>query len=460
VNPKKKSCQQAAFKTSLKPVTDKENQMSTNVLPFIPAQFPQEAVVVSNGNHRASIAATRTDRRFEEVERLPFDLSVVEEEGVFINVDAVGFGILDRRLDWQALGVELPENTDVAFTPPRCGLLPNRYRRPLLTPVSQAHAALHKYSYQFRLTETLFETPAYRWVPWRAFTEFESTFNQTCDNLNEARQKVLDQYDEIRREVIATFKQVAADSAQRLEATCATVPADFEDRIINSLLSAFPSKDELRQKLTLRFKVGVILLGSEVLREQRLACEERRRIEQVEGERRIEHLRATVTEQAMREQMWAEQESLRLKVAAEEDERRREAEVKERIRQMKLDAAREKLEETLSPLQEGAAQLRAQIYESAVAMQEALQKHDFLPGATAKKARNLAQWFRLMNFQTDAELEQLLGDLEKLSTKPAGKNKRRSSNAAVKAVLDDIVQLCYRTAHEIGQPNRLAALEF
>ncbi|MEP7338493.1 MAG: hypothetical protein ABI977_12215 [Acidobacteriota bacterium] len=433
--------------------------MSTNVLPFTPAQFPQEAIIVSNGNHRASVAASRTDRRVEEVERLPFDLSILEEEGVFINVDATGFGILDRRLDWQALGVELPENTDVAFTPPRCGLLPNRFRRPLLTPVSQAHAALHKFSYQFRLTETLFETPAYRWVPWRAFTEFESAFDKACDNLNEARQEVLDQYDEIRQEVIATFRQVAADSAQRLEATGAIVSEDFHDRVISSVLNAFPTEDELRQQLKLKFQVGVILLGSEMLREQRIACEERRRIEQVEDRRRVERLRVNAAESAIQQQIWVEQESVRLKLVAEEEDHKRETEVKERIRQMKLDAAREKLQEMLSPLQEGAAQLRVQIYESAVVMQESLQKHDFLPGATAKKARNLAQWFRLMNFQTDRELEQLLSDLERLAAKPIGKNKRPTSNAAVKEVLDDIVQLCYRDAHEIGQPNRLAALE-
>jgi hypothetical protein len=30
-------------------------------------------------------------------------------------------------------------------------LLPNRFRRPLLTPVSQAHAALRKYSYHERV---------------------------------------------------------------------------------------------------------------------------------------------------------------------------------------------------------------------------------------------------------------------------------------------------------------------
>jgi len=433
--------------------------MSANVIPFTPAQFPQESIVVSSGNHRAAVAAVRTDRRAEEIERLPFDLSALEEEGVFINVDATGFGILDRRLDWQALGVELPENTDVAFTPPRCGLLPNRFRRPLLTPVSQAHTALRKYSYHFRLTETLFETPAYRWVPWRAFTEFESAFNRACTNLNEARRKVLDQYDEVRQEVIAIFRQVTADSAQRLEATGATVPEDFENRVINSVLNAFPSEAELRSKLTLRFQVGVILLGGEMLREQRLAAEERRRIEQVESERRIEQLRVTAAEREIQQQMWAEQESARLKLAAEEEDRKRESEVKERIRRMKLDAAREKLQETLSPLQEGAAQLRAQIYESAVAMREALEKHDFLPGATAKKARNMTRWFRLMNFQSDAELDQLLNDLERLAAKPAGKNKRRASNAAVREALDNIIELCYRDAHELGQPNRLAALE-
>jgi len=433
--------------------------MSTNVIPFTPAQFPQEAVIVSNGAHRAAVAASRTDRLAEEIERLPFDLSALEEEGAFINVDATGFGILDRRLDWQALGVELPKNTDVAFTPPRCGLLPNRFRRPLLTPVSQAHTALHKYSYHFRLTETLFETPAYRWVPWRAFTEFESAFNKACDNLNEARQKVLDQYDEIRQEVIATFRQVAADSAQRLEATGAIVPEDLQDRVISSVLSAFPTEDELRQKLTLRFQVGVILLGSEMLREQRLAAEERRGAEQAESDRRVERLRVNAEEHSIQQQMWAEQESIRFKLATEEEDHKREAEIKERIRQMKLDAAREKLQETLSPLQEGAAQLRVQIYESAVAMQEALEKHDFLPGATAKKARNLTRWFRLMNFQSDSELDELLGNLERLAAKPNGKNQRRASNAAVSAVLDNIIQLCYRDAHELGQPNRLAALE-
>jgi hypothetical protein len=433
--------------------------MSANVIPFPQAEVLPSIPIVNGGDRRATVAAERTRRDAKEIERLPFDLSVLEEEGLFVNVDATGFGILDRRLDWQALGVELPEKTDVAFRPPRCGLLPNRYRRQILTPVSQAHAALHKYSYRFRLTETLFESPAYRWIPWQAFTEFETVFNNACDNLNKAKQTVLDAYDEIWDEVAVAFNQVAADSVRRLAATNATVPADFEYQLINWALNAFPTRDELRNKLALRFQVGVILLGSEMLREQRMAAEERRLIERAEADRRIDQARAHVEEGIAQRQLWAAEESARRRLEAEESDRRSEAEVKERIRQMKIEAAREKLEEMLSPLQEGAAQLRAQIYESAVTMQEALQKHDFLPGATAKKARNLARWFRLMNFQSDAELEQLLDNLEQLAAKPTKKSKRRASNAAVREALDDIIQLCYRDARELAQPNRLAALE-
>jgi hypothetical protein len=433
--------------------------MDANVIPLAQFQNFQDTTMIQNGDNRASAAAARTGRDARDIERLPFDLSVLENEGLFVNVDATGFGILDRRLDWQALGVELPEDTDVSFRPPRCGLLPNRYRRPLLAPVSQAHSALHKYSYQFRLTETLFESPAYRWVPWQAFTEFETVFNNACDNLRKAKQKVIDAYDEIRDEVVVTFSQVAADSARRLAATNATIPPDFDDRLINWVLNAFPTRDVLQSRLTLRFQVGVLLLGSEMLREQRMAAEERQRIEQIEAGRRIEQARVNAEESDAQRRLWVEEESLRRRLEAEATDNRLEAEVKERIRQMKLVAAREKLQETLSPLKEGAAQLRAQIYESAVAIQEALQKHDFLPGATAKRARNMARWFRLMNFQSDGELEQLLGNLEQLAAKPAEKSKRRASNAEVNEVLEEIVQLCYQDAHELAQPNRLAALE-
>lgn len=42
----------------------------------------------------------------EEVESLPFDLSALETEGIFMNIDTRGFGSLARQLDWKTLGGE------------------------------------------------------------------------------------------------------------------------------------------------------------------------------------------------------------------------------------------------------------------------------------------------------------------------------------------------------------------
>jgi len=89
--------------------------MNTTVIPFTHALDQQNAIIISNGAHRAAVAAEHTKRDVKEIERLPFDLPEFEDEGLFVNVDATGLGILDRRLDWQSLGVELPEGGSQLF---------------------------------------------------------------------------------------------------------------------------------------------------------------------------------------------------------------------------------------------------------------------------------------------------------------------------------------------------------
>ncbi len=412
---------------------------------------------LASAEQRIARAVDRTKVSRQAIERLPFDLSALDEDGIFVNVDASGFGLLDRKIDWQSIGVTLPRDTDVAFRPPRCGVLPSRYRRPLITPASQAHGALHKYSYQFRLTETIFETPAYRWVPWRAFGEFEAAFNEAVAGLDEAKGAVLADYDKIREEVLDTFTRLAIDSAQRLLATGVVVPPDFRERLIGSVLDALPCEHDLRERLTLRYQVGVILLGSEMLSEQRLALEERQRIERAEAGNRLARESEQARAEIVQQDLWTARESARQVVAHEREELAREAAVKERLRNLKLEAAREKLQETLSPLQEGAQQLRAQIYESAQAMHAALVKHGYLPGATMKRARNMAKWFRVMNFSSDEALANLIKELERLAA--GGKRKREAGSGNVRAVLDDIIQLCYADAEAMAAPSRISALE-
>jgi hypothetical protein len=408
-------------------------------------------------NDRAELVAARIGVEPTTIERLPFDLSVLENDGVFLNVDARGFGMLDRRLDWQALGVSLPQGCNVAFRPPRCGLLPDRYRLPILRPASQAHAALHRYSYRFTLAETLFETPAYRWVPWSAFDAFESCFGAAQSALDVAKTAVLESYDAVREEVVESFLQLAADSARRLEATGHFVPAGFQDNVADGVFRAMPSPDDLQNGLVLRYRVGVMLLGGDMLAEQRRAAESRRRLEAVEADLRLTQQQEQAAARLIQDQLWEAEERIRRRLEAEAEERKREAEVKERIRTLKVEAARERLEEAMSPIEEGARQLHAAVYDAAIAMRNGLQKHGTLRGPSVKRAREMARWFRLMNWQSDDELDGLIGELERLAVQPTGKRKR--DPGAVGQVLGDIISLCYDDARSLAEPHRMQALE-
>jgi hypothetical protein len=422
---------------------------------------PQPAPLGSGVNGgaagRVERAAHRTGVDAASVERLPFDLSALEEEGAFINVDASGFGMLDRRLDWQALGLTLPRESGIAFHPARCGLLPDRYRLPLLRPAGRAHTALNRYSFRFTLTETLFETPAYRWVPWRAFESFEKEFDAARAALRAAQEDVLDHYDALREEVLATFVTLADDSARRLEATGQAVPEGFHSAVVQGVLRAMPGPDDIRDRLVLHYRVGVVLLGSEMVEEQRRTREARHRLEAADAAAALDRRRHEAQAHLVQQELWAEQERLRRRLEAEEQERQREAAVKDRLRQLKVEAARERLQDAMSPLEEGAKQLHAAVYEAAAAIRESLQKHEALRGASAKRARELARWFRVMNWRTDDQLDELIAELERLATQPTGKRKRETG--PVDQVLGDIIALTFADARALAEPNRMQALE-
>jgi len=407
---------------------------------------------------RAERAAAQSGTSPAEIERLPFDLSALDEDGVFANVDASGFGVLDRRLDWRALGITLPRQGDFAFRPPRHGLVPDRYRLPLLRPADRAHAALHTYSYRFQLIETVFESAQFRWLPWRAWPAFETAFSAEQVRLAQALDAYEADHTLIREQALDAFGRLAADSARRLEATGQTVPAGFEDALVREVLTALPEPDLLRQRLVLRYRIGVLHLGSEMVAEQRRAAQERRRLEAVEAERRLEAAELDVRHRLVQEQLWSEQERLRRQRQAEDLERQREAAVKERLRQLKLEAARERFQDTLSPLEEGVRQLHATVFEAATALRDSLRKNNALHGSSARKVRDLARWFGAMNWTDDRQLEALIGELQALASRPASKKRKRDPEP-LEGVLTDILALTYDNARAVLEPSRMAALE-
>src|SRR5437588_732899 len=104
---------------------------------------------------------------------------------------------------------------------------------PLITDAGQ-----HRFSYRFRLVETVLESTAYRWIPWRAWPPFEQAFEAAQSQLRTALSQYQADYSAIRESVVGTFAELAADSARRLQATGQPVAIDFEDTVVREVLAA------------------------------------------------------------------------------------------------------------------------------------------------------------------------------------------------------------------------------
>jgi hypothetical protein len=431
-----------------KPVMTEEKLPET--IPPPSSENNPNALAVSNILDRLKTkkedAAVNLGISANEVETMPFDLSALETEGIFLNIDCRGFSTLERQIEWKSLGVELPVQGAVRLSPPRAGLLPDVYRRKLMRAGSQAHHALGKYSFRFTLCESVWGTSEYKWIPWNAFENFEQEYRRACETLSAAKAEVLAKYDDILLTLRKSFAELAEDSAKRLEATL-EIPINREEFIANVVAHAMgmiPSREMIRDGLTISMKPKVIVLGSEMIAEQQKA----RALSLATARIEAEH-------QSVRLEIDTKTRIEQLRIVDFELEQRREREVKERIRQMKIEAARDAAAEAVSPIKEGLDQITAKIYEAAKEMAEKLHTADFVPGALAKRARQMCEWYRLMNFTNDSSLEDVLQRLQEA----AGADAKVRSRVEMQSALGDVMRATSLQSKRLLDEDRLSALE-
>ncbi len=396
---------------------------------------------------KKEVAAAHLGISAAEVETMPFDLTALEQAGIFLNIDATGFSVLSRQLDWQSLGIELPKEQTVHLSPPRTGLLPDDYRKPLQRAASQAHNALDRYSFRFALCETVLGSSEYRWIPYTAFEAFEKEFANALENLARAKSAVIENYEEILETLRETFRQLAKDSAERLAATVKDEPFDrdeFIGRTVEQAMGMIPTVPTIRDGMRIEMRPKVILLGSEMRAEQNLTAK-------LELEKQLTN--KAQTEIAI--EIGAQKEIAEIKVKSAFEDEKREQELKERIRQIKIEAVKKEVETSISPLKEGLDQLNAVVYEAAREMAEKLTEAKFVPGGTAKRAREMYQWFKLMNFTGDVEVETVLAELNKIASRDA---KTRTA-AEMKEAVDAVIIATSKRARKLLKTEQLDALE-
>ncbi|HMO80017.1 MAG TPA: hypothetical protein PKD24_04430 [Pyrinomonadaceae bacterium] len=402
--------------------------------------------VLSRLDERKERAAVELGIDASDVESLPFDLSTLESEGIFMNIDCRGFGSLVRQLEWKTLGVKLSENAAVRVSPPRAGLLPDVYRNKLMRGAAQAHNALNRYGFRFTLCETVWGTSEYKWIPWTAFEQFEQAYFHACETLSAAKAEVLKKYDEIIELLTDSFRELAEDSAGRLQATTEEPfnRDEFVEAVIAQALGMVPTREMIRDGLVITMKPKVIVLGSEMIAERNLTRTLALETAKTDAERTNLEL-----------ELDAKRRIEQMKVIEAAEETKREREVKERIRSMKIEAARREAEEAVSPVKEGFAQITAKLFEAATEMAERMKDAKFVPGSLAKRARQMCEWYQLMNFTGDTSLEEVLGKLENA----AGREVKQRSPEEMRTALNDILRLTSVQSKKLLDEDRLSALE-
>lgn len=421
--------------------TEAEEQSEVSDIPDLATE------ILSRLEQKKETAAAHLGISAAEVETMPFDLTALEQAGIFLNVDATGFSVLSRQLDWQSLGIELPKDKTVHLSPPRTGLLPDNYRKPLQRAASQAHNALDRYSFRFVLCETVLGSSEYRWIPFTAFEAFEKEFASALENLARAKAAVIENYEEILETLRGTFRQLATDSAERLAATMKDEPFDRDEFINTTVARAMgmiPTLATIRDGMRIEMRPKVILLGSEMRAEQA-------QVAKIELEKQI----TGKVQAEIAIEIEAQKEIAEIKVKSAFEDEKREQELKERIRQIKIEAVKREVETSISPIKEGLDQLTATVYEAAKEMAEKLNDSKFVPGGTAKKAREMYRWFKLMNFTGDTEVETVLAELNKIASRDA---KTRTS-AEMKEAVDAVLIATSKRARKLLKTEQLDALE-
>ncbi|MCC6629390.1 MAG: hypothetical protein IT340_18565 [Chloroflexi bacterium] len=375
---------------------------------------------------RAGRAAAALGLAPPAVRRLPFDLSILAEEGIFLDVTAHGAGLLTVQLGWDLLGVVLPPDAAVGFAPPTCRLLPERHARPLARLLGAGHDLLRRHSFRFALVEAILGTAAYRWVPATAVVRFHRQFLALQAELEAAKAAVVADYDRIVGEAGLALGRLAADSARRLAATGHAVPPDFDRRLPAAFHAALPTRAAIRERIALRLEVGVFQLGSELAAEQRRAITTRRQVE-------IARIEADGAAQAAQARLFAEQEA-----------QTRDAEAARLMHHLRVEAERRlverMVEQRLSPLAEAAEQLHRETAAVAEAVGAALRKHGRLPASSYRQLRRLADYLRLMNFEGDDGLARLIAALEERAATTTGRRRRpRTATAAAGEAIERCV---------------------
>jgi hypothetical protein len=363
-----------------------------------------------------------------QVELIQTSLHLLTEQGILMRVAEDGFGALREHATWREMGVKLPNGAERLFGLPSFGVLPDRYRKPLVQCTKRARRILDARGEKFSVVELLTGSTQYRWISLQAYALFCEERTALYQELAAAKMVVLENYSDIQREMRGIFEALLRDSARRLAATAATAAAEDAGEeegpglseveiaaVVRRCMEAMPTPDEIRA-LRVAFVPRALQFGAEWMGQAAADREARNRLDAATSAARVRDQVERISVDSARSMAEAATRREWIKTHATEEQARKDAELAAQMRAERLDATRRLLAQTLDPIMEHAQNLHGYVYGEVKQLHDTLLRRGTWHGSSGRSVGTIIQTFRALNWAgNEDDLGKLIDQLEALS---------------------------------------------
>ena len=369
----------------------------------------------------------------DRVALVRFDLDVLLQLGILVDLDVRGISRFTARASWEELGIPEAAIRRARFTRGVKALVPKDYIAAFRSIEVRARRLLDDLSFDvmgFR---------PYRYVPYTAYSKWREGHERLVQEWEALKAGLLFHY---RFQVVPAleedFREVAVEAAQALGMKDGEGKEAFVATIVKRARAAMPSFQDIVEGLVLEYSTAVLVSPAAIERDLAERDEIRRARRLIEEQAQLEEARIRAERQ---------------RVEAESRERER---LLVEMRQAELAHYRQQLEQMASPIAEVFHRLRAQMFEDAQAVLATMERNEGrLIGPAVRKARGMIESFRLLNALDDQKLEGLLTRMEAHLEAP------ERDAGAVEDALRQIAAVTRESAREVQKlvkPSRWGAI--
>lgn len=372
----------------------------------------------------------------DHVSVVRFELQRLRNEGALVDINIHGLSMLSAGISWEELGIGELDVRRSRFSKGQKLLFPRDIAGPLLSIDRRIRTLLEKYSY--KVTGFI----PYRWVPVGAYFTWLEKHNELAQEFEEAKQTLLDTYEESRKALAHDFREIAHSSYSSLEANgeVAQTREQFVQHVIDVVLSKMPSEERIQAEIRVEYRTAILEDSADI--QARLAAYEQEKIE-------IERARAS---------QHAEWEKQHTVTEGERLKRQRMIE----MHRMELEKAREQLQNMRSPWDEVVGAFHQQIHDEVLAILGIIKDRGFIPHQTVKRIKGLREMYDILAVQQDNQIEEALNQIESAMQVQAAKKTRSAAPHDAHLVgqaLDELVEAVAEGRGNATRVNEWTALE-